>query len=143
MARWTVYLDSNALISFVEVDDDPVIRLFDVVEPGMAKLFTSELSLSEVLVGPLRDGDHSLVAAYEEFLISDESLTVLPIDRAVLRDAARLRAAFGGKTPDAIHVATAIASNCNVIVSSDQRLRMPKAISRIAVEDVGDWEKWP
>ncbi|MCB8839699.1 PIN domain-containing protein [Aurantimonas sp. VKM B-3413] len=143
MARWIVYLDANALISFIERDDDPVVRLFDMVGSGATRLFTSELGLSEVLVAPLRDGDSALASAYEEFLISDESLTVLPINRAILHDAARLRATFGGKTPDAIHVATAPSCNCNIILSFDQRLRTPEAITRIAVEDAGNWDKWP
>ncbi|MBO0905759.1 type II toxin-antitoxin system VapC family toxin [Jiella sonneratiae] len=143
MPRWRVYLDANALISFVENDHDTVVRVFEMVKPGLAELFTSELTLSEVLVGPLRQGDDALVATYDEFLVSDETLTVVPITRDILREAAELRAAIGNKTPDAIHVATAVARNCNVIVSSDERLRVPASAKRISANDVGDMDQWP
>lgn len=143
MPRWSVYLDANALISFVENDQDKVVGVFDMVGPGMAELFTSELSLSEVLVGPLRQGDDTLAAIYEEFLVSDETLSVIPITRDILRQSARLRASLGNKTPDAIHIATALSCRCNVVVSSDQRLRIPAALTRIAATEVDDMDKWP
>jgi predicted nucleic acid-binding protein len=48
---------------------------------------------------------------------------VLRVDREVFRQAARLRADFAGlKTPDAIHLATALQHRCNEFWTNDGRL---------------------
>lgn len=142
MARWTIYLDANAFIRFLESDETQIANLFEMVAPGMARLYTSELTLAEVLVAPLREGDRKLIDAYEDFISTDETLTVVPVDRAILRWSAEIRATLGGKTPDAIHTATALANGCNIMVSSDQRLRLPASLRRVAVEDVDKVEAW-
>jgi predicted nucleic acid-binding protein len=55
-----VYLDANVLIRMMERTDaaaDASARLFSIAERGKLKLVTSELSLSEVLVGPIAKAD--------------------------------------------------------------------------------------
>lgn len=143
MPRWTVYLDTNAFIRFMESEETHVINLFEMAGPGIVDLYTSELTLAEVLVSPLRDDDQKLVDAYDDFIGSDETLTVVPISRNILRQSADLRAKLGGKTPDSIHVATALASSCDVFVSSDQRLRLPDGLVRIPIDKAGSTESWP
>jgi predicted nucleic acid-binding protein len=46
----------------------------------------------------------------------------LPIDRAVLDHATVLRAKYGLKTPDAIHVATACVAKASVFITGDADL---------------------
>ncbi len=43
--------------------------------------------------------------------------------------AARYRSVLGIKLPDAIHVATALAAHCDVLLSNDQKLRVPDGIA--------------
>jgi predicted nucleic acid-binding protein len=50
-------------------------------------------------------------------------LELVPLDMAIATEAARLRGAYGARTPDAVHAATALASRADVLVSNDQRLR--------------------
>ena len=143
MPRRTVYLDTNAFIRFMESEDAHVINLFEQARPGIVELYTSELTLAEGLVSPLRDDDQKLVDAYDDFISGDETLTVVAISRDILRQSAGLRAELGGKTPEPIHVAAALASGCDVFVSSDQRLRLPDGLVRIPTEPAGSMDTWP
>jgi predicted nucleic acid-binding protein len=44
------------------------------------------------------------------------------VDRAIGEGAARLRARYGLRTPDAIHLATAVAARAEAFVTTDRRL---------------------
>ena len=52
-------------------------------------------------------------------------LSVLPVERTILIEAARLQAQLTLRLPDAIHVATAVAAGCSTLLSNDRRLRVP------------------
>jgi predicted nucleic acid-binding protein len=97
--------------------------LWDALDNGAARLVSSELTLLEVLVKPLRDANASLVNLYRDVLLHTHGLTCLPITRAVLEAAANLRSRHGLKTPDAIHAASALSVGCTLFVTNDARFR--------------------
>jgi hypothetical protein len=70
-------------------------------------------------------------------------MTVVPIDRTILFQSANFRAVSGTQTPDSIHVATAMATHCDLFISSDKRLKMPDSILRLSVEDADRLDLWP
>ncbi|ODT52424.1 MAG: hypothetical protein ABS59_09035 [Methylobacterium sp. SCN 67-24] len=133
------YLDANAIIQFIEVDGTPFASLMRHVEAGALYLFTSELTLAEVLVKPLRDELVALIELYERLLTGSEKLAVLPVTRAVLRSSAEVRANAGNKGPDAIHIATALSASCNLFISSDARLRLPSSMTRLDIDAAAVW----
>lgn len=125
-ADGSVYIDSQVVIYEVE-DRQPFRRLFDPLWQRMASgelvALTSELTWLEVMVHPLRRGDQALEAAFRNAL-TRSGLRVKPITLAVLSEAARLRALRPSlRTPDAIHVATALVTGCTMFLTNDQRIR--------------------
>jgi predicted nucleic acid-binding protein len=48
---------------------------------------------------------------------------LIPIDRSLLVAATKLRVKYKLKTPDAIHVATALSINCNRFITNDKGFR--------------------
>lgn len=127
-----IYLDSNAVIRMVEGRDDSAERLAALASRiARGRLRTSELTLSEVLVGALRagasDGEaarRELADGYAALIAPGATVEPFPVNRALLIAAARLRASdLALKLPDAIHVASAIADGCGVVVSHDRRVR--------------------
>jgi predicted nucleic acid-binding protein len=80
---------------------------------------TSELTLAEVLVKPIRDGNSTARDTYDRMLRTKPFLSVLPINRDILVDAAGLRAATSLKLPDAIHAATALLRGCTTFLTND------------------------
>ena len=50
-------------------------------------------------------------------------MQLIPVEQAILRQAASLRANNSLKTPDAIHAATAMAVNCDLFITNDRGFR--------------------
>ncbi|MBR8840844.1 MAG: PIN domain-containing protein [Stigonema ocellatum SAG 48.90 = DSM 106950] len=86
---------------------------------GEIQIVSSELILMEVLVVPLRNGNTSLVADYEELLLSSQ-MHLVPISQFLLKPAANLRATTHLKTPDAIHAVTALSVSCHQFITNDK-----------------------
>jgi predicted nucleic acid-binding protein len=117
----TVYFDTNALIYLMEgtAGFKAAIEAFLLgALASKARLVTSELTITEVLVGPLRANDSILVAAYNELF--ESFVLATPIERSILVRAAQLRASTANlRTPDAIHLATAEYLAAEVFVTGD------------------------
>ena len=121
-----LYLDTNAFIYATE-ERSPRSGLLAALFSHSARqagglLTTSELSLAELVVKPLREGDDGLVARYEAMMRTSRWLTVEPVSRQVVLIAGHLRAVAALKLPDALHLATAIASGCSHFLTEDKAL---------------------
>jgi predicted nucleic acid-binding protein len=81
------------------------------LEDNEIEVYTSELTLLETLVQPIKQNNQNLISAYES-LLTNTDIQLLPINRDILRESATLRAKENLKTPDAIHTATAFSANC-------------------------------
>ena len=116
-----VYLDTCCVIYLLE--DVPVfseqIRNFMAINTD-AILCVSPLVRLEALVKPTFDGNIALIADYEIFLADQQWLTIgdVEFDRALA-----LRACHKIKTPDALHLATAMQHDCVEFWTNDERLR--------------------
>lgn len=130
-----VYLDTNVFIIAMEqagARSDHAWWVLSSLEEGEFVGVTSELTLSEVLVKPMERGTDAVVEAYQYMITPSVGFDVLPVDRAVLVTAARLRAGrVSLKLPDAIHVATAQLGGCAFFVSADERIAVPDGMSRL------------
>jgi predicted nucleic acid-binding protein len=134
-----VLLDTAIFIYYIE--ENPaylalVEPVFAAVAGGTLTSVTSELTLLEVLVVPYRLGDLRLAAQYEALLSRSAGLLLVPVDRALLRAAAHLRATTGLKTPDAIQLAAAEATGCTTLLTNDRDYR---AGAGVRVLQLGDF----
>jgi predicted nucleic acid-binding protein len=122
-----VYLDANFFIYALEAVA-PWARVAGAVltslDGGGLAAVTSELSLAECLVKPLELGRRDIAGAYLELLKDHRFLSVIPVTREVLIEAARLRGLSRIKLPDAIHAATALQKGCSSLLTNDDRLRI-------------------
>jgi predicted nucleic acid-binding protein len=134
-----IYLDSDILIYSVETHAVywPVLQpLWQAARQGSFAIVSSDLALMETLIGPMRSGDAILEKAYEQVLHSPE-VRLLPISQDVLREAARLRATISGlRTPDALHAATGLLSNCNMFLTNDIGFRRVPSLPVVILDEV-------
>ena len=133
-----VYADTQVLIYTVEKHPAyaPLLRpLWQAVQGGGLDVATSELSLMETLVGPLRRGDAALALTYEQFL-KQPGVQLLAITQAVLREAARLRSTTRLRTPDALHAATALSCGCGLFVTNDYGFRAVGGLPLVVLQDL-------
>jgi uncharacterized protein len=122
-----VYVDSNVFIHLFERSDelsDQLGELFLAEHPRAEPfLTTSELTVAELLVGPMRREDDRLIQIYENWSRSNDYVSVGPVSLGVLMSAARLRARNTSlKLPDAIHLSTAMHFRCSHFLTADKRL---------------------
>ncbi|HEY1685392.1 MAG TPA: type II toxin-antitoxin system VapC family toxin [Tepidisphaeraceae bacterium] len=122
----SVYLDANVFVYFLEGYPrlaDLVALLFSEIDAGQVHGITRELTLAELLVKPIRDGNKQAIAEYGQIIRSRTLFDVVPISRPILVEAAHLRASSPTlKLPDAIHVATAAFAGCTALLTNDLRL---------------------
>lgn len=133
-----VYVDAQIVIYSVE----KFPNYFPTLEPiwlklktGEIRLVTSELTLLETLVMPVRQADTTLVQTYEQ-LLSGTDVQLIPISQQILREAATLRATTNLKTPDAIHATTSLSANCALFLTNDRAFRNVPKLSTIILDDV-------
>lgn len=118
-----VAIDTAAFIYYFEdhADFAPLLHpLFQELEAGRIGAVTSVISLLEVLIHPLRQGDEKLASQYQDTLLSHPHLTTLAVNYVIAQAAAELRAERNLKTPDAIQLATAIISNASAFITNDR-----------------------
>ena len=131
-----IYFDTAPIIYSVEKHPVywPVLETFwKVSDSEQFQLVSSELTLLETQVQPVRDGKHELAAAYKAFL-SDFLLN--PITLAILQTATELRAHQNFKTSDAIHAATALETHCDYLVANDTGFRRLENIEVVILSDL-------
>jgi predicted nucleic acid-binding protein len=84
------------------------------------RLFTSTLTLGEVLVKPAEANQPELAAKYEELLTT--GATILTFDVKAARTFATIRRDRTIRPPDAIQLACAAQANVDLFITSDDRL---------------------
>ena len=117
-----LYLDASAIIYAMEGCSDlrkAVLAWVTQVDSSGGAIITSRLSRLECRVRPLREGQSALLAQYERFF-QRQSLRVVDIGASVIELATDLRVRYGIKTPDAIHMATAIEGGVDLILTGDR-----------------------
>ena len=121
-----VYLDANSIIYTVELVEPyrrTLLPLWEAARAGVFSVATSDLTLLEALVKPLKIGDKELEADFRALLQGARDVRLLPISHAVLERAASLRATLNIKTPDAIHAATALIAGCALFITNDRTFK--------------------
>ena len=91
--------------------------LFEEHSMGRVRFAVTTITMAEVLAGPLRVGDESLVRRYRSIL---GSWQVVALDAEIAESAARVRASFRLKLADAVQLASALAVNADALVTHDR-----------------------
>lgn len=116
-----IYLDSCLVVYAFE--DHP--RWGEAVRTALAREAPERFAISalvwlECMVAPLRSANLALQRHYEQGL---QQFEMLSMPEEVYVRAATLRAASGLKTPDALHLATAVHHGCAALWTADTRLQ--------------------
>jgi predicted nucleic acid-binding protein len=120
-----LYLDASAVIYAFEygsaIRTAVIERIVQTCLAPGGMVVTSQLTRLECRVKPLRSRDAALLAHYESFFALAK-LGLLEISNDVLETATQLRADHGFKTPDAIHLASALRVGASHFLTGDARL---------------------
>jgi predicted nucleic acid-binding protein len=128
-----IYLDSAVVIYTVE----QVMPFADLADARLSmaevRAVTSDLTRLECRVKPLRQANAALLKEFDDFF-EGAFEEVVPLSREVVDLATTVRAQYGFKAPDALHLGAALWSKCDVFLTNDHRL---DRFGDLAIEVVG------
>jgi predicted nucleic acid-binding protein len=80
--------------------------------------------------------DQKLVSAYHNLYEYTTGITLSPVNTITAYRAAELRAKYGLRTPDSLHVATAIMSGCDAFLTNDLGIKRVTEIPILALDQL-------
>ncbi len=137
-----VYLDANGFIYSVErVEPYRTLleSLWQQARAGEFDVASSDITVLETLVKPLREGDE-VVEMLLRSVFDAHEVSLIPATRELWEDAARIRADTGLKTPDALHAATALRAGCALFITNDTDFRRVEGLPVVVLDDLVEQE---
>lgn len=119
----SLLVDTSVVLAYLvgtEATSPVAEQVFDAfVATGRNPAALSMITVEEILVRPFRAGTSS-VAIAEGFLRHFAEIKLIEVNYDIAREAARVRATTGMRTPDALIVATAIVTGVDLLVTNDR-----------------------
>jgi predicted nucleic acid-binding protein len=94
------------------------------------------VTLVEVLVHPLRHGDKELAEHYRGIFLGADRLRTVTLSAELAERAARMRADYGLRTPDAIQLATACHEEASFFLTNDARLPCVPGLTMLLLDEL-------
>lgn len=115
-----IYLDSCIVIYLIQGTVELQNKLAKVFSDEH-EIYISGLTCLECKVLPYRNRETSILRLYDDFFMLKE-VNILTLETEVFEIAAMLRAKHHLKTPDAIHLAAALHSECDQFWTNDYKI---------------------
>lgn len=135
----TLFIDTAPLIYFIEGHSQYhklILENFEANDKGDINFQTSILTLLEVLVQPMKLNQLKLADQYEKILMNSSHIDIYDIDVGISRQAAKLRAEYNLKTPDAIQMGTALQKNADFFFTNDIDLKRVSEIEVLTLKEI-------
>jgi len=131
-------LDSCLWIYHIE--DHPSYSLLTTailerVAKGEPHAVSSELTLLEIKIHPLRQGREDIAEEYELLMDAFPNFSLCPIDRDILHTAGRLRVSYGLKIPDAIILASGLRNGATCAITNDLDWKRVNEMEILCLDD--------
>jgi predicted nucleic acid-binding protein len=131
--------DTAPIIYFIEAHPqyDPLVaNVFQRIANGAITGLTSALTLTEVLIQPLRQGNAILQREYRDLLLHSANFQTLAITPGIAERGAELRARYNLRTPDALQVATSLIAGCEAFLTNDRGLQRVTEVRVLVLDDL-------
>ena len=118
-----VFWDTNLFIYLLEDSGERAQRVVSLRERMLTRgdqLYTSALTLGEILVKPAEAGNTALMQEYEQTI--GAGAVIVPFDQPAARAYAVIRKDRSIRPPDAIQLACAVKSHIDLFITNDDRL---------------------
>ena len=132
-----ISLDANIILYYLHQDKNfgkQSLRLLTAIKNRTKVIST--LIYAESFVYIFEQADESLEKKQLKALEKIPKLKIVAPTKKICLLAAQLRAAYRLKTPDAIHLATAIDSGCDVFITNDDNLKKVQEITVFTLRDI-------
>jgi predicted nucleic acid-binding protein len=134
-----LFLDTAPIIYYVERNPQYASLadiVFDHIDNGIVRAVTSPITLLECLVVPYRLGQAVAQQAFVDLIVTGPGTTFVPLDAAIARRGADLRATYNLSLADAFQIAAALAAGCDAVLTNDAGLKRVGEIAVILLDDL-------
>lgn len=134
-----VFIDTAPLIYYLERSEqyfDKMKGFFQDCCEHNVDIVTSAVTYEEYLVYPYRENRPELIDNFENF-ISSMDIRIISIDKEIARQEAKLRSKYQHfKAMDALQIASAIRSGCDLFLTNDKQLRQETEVVCLTLDDM-------
>ena len=138
-----VFVDTAPFIYFIEKDSnnpqyyEKVKGFFKYGYDNDKKFVSSVITMEEYFVFPYKNKEYSFIEMFNR-LVKTTDMKIVEIDQETAKKAAQIRAEYKGfKGMDALQLAVASLSGCDLFLTNDKQLKQFKEIKCITVEELG------
>lgn len=132
-------VDTAPFIYYIEENPIYLARvapIFLAADAAQITLVTSAITVSEVLIHPLRLGVDNLRDEYLDLFLHSANLEIQSIDTEVAQRAAELRVNHNVRLPDALQIAVALHAGCTAFLTNDRQLSRVSDLRILIVDDL-------
>lgn len=122
----------EANLRYVALTDD----VFTWVEQPNHSAITSTITMAELLVHPYRDANEQRVNEFYSLLFTYPNLDWKSPDLKVADTAARIRATYGLRTPDALQAACAVQAQATGLITNDRAFERVQAFETLILDEL-------
>lgn len=118
-----IFWDTNLFIYLLEDAGELSARVAEMRKKMLSRgdqLFTSTLTLGEILVKPLEASDYVLAKTYEDIL--SKTCTLIPFNQKEAVRYAEMRLDRSLRAPDAIQLSCGASARIDLFITNDMRL---------------------
>ena len=137
-----VFVDTAPFIYFIEKDIynpqyyENVKCFFKDGYDNGKKFVSSVITMEEYFVFPYRNKSYAYINMFNR-LVETTDMEIVEINQEIAKKAALIRAEYKGfKAMDALQLAVASLSGCDLFLTNDKQLKQFKEIKCITVEDL-------
>lgn len=134
-----VFVDTAPIIYYLENSAlymDLIKKFFTKCLKENIQIVTSAITVEEYLVFPYSSGKMEFADNFKKF-IDYMDIEVVDIDSKIAEQAAGIRGQYKNfKAMDALQIATAVVSGCDMFFTNDKQLRQEKELPCMTMEDL-------
>ena len=134
-----VFVDTAPIIYYLENSAlymDSVKNFFEKCLEKNIQIVTSSITIEEYLVFPYSSGKMEFADNFKRF-IEYMNIEVVDIDSNIAEQGAKIRGKYKNfKAMDALQIATAIVSGCDMFFTNDKQLRQEKELPCMIMDDL-------
>lgn len=132
-----IFLDTSPIVYYLENNELYYITMKNFWNKYEdCDYITSTVTMTEYLTYPYQQNDLRLINAFYDFIDGME-IEIKNIDKIIAKKAAQIRAEYRFfKTMDALQLATACLSGCDLFLTNDRQLKQFTEIECVLVEEL-------
>ena len=137
-----VFLDTAPFIYFIEKDSnnpqyfDNMKQFFEEGYRENKEFLTSVITMAEYFVFPYRNQKMSYIDSFHR-LVDTLDMEIAEVDQEIAKKAAQIRAQYKNfKAMDALQLATACVTGCDLFLTNDKQLKQFAEIKCVTVDDL-------